>query len=119
MIEKIEINGKGYKIEEPFKKYVIKRLGKLDRYLPRRAKKDVSAKVVVTEIGKGKTEKYEIDYNLENVVPHHLYDIANCKEMSFTDIFPFKRYAFAESSFSFAIYSPIGSPTSLENTRER
>lgn len=33
-----------------------------------------------------KTEKYEIDYNLENVVQHHLYDIADCKEMSFTEI---------------------------------
>ena len=65
MIEKIEINGKGYKIEEPFKKYVIKRLGKLDRYLPRRAKKDVSAKVMVKEIGKGKTEKYEISAALD------------------------------------------------------
>lgn len=27
MIEKIEMSGKGYKIDEPFKKYVQKRLG--------------------------------------------------------------------------------------------
>ena len=60
MIEKIEVNGNGYKIEEPFKKYVEKRIGKLDRYLPRGFKKDVICKVVVTEIGKGKTDKYEI-----------------------------------------------------------
>lgn len=65
MIEKIEINSKGYKVEEPFRKYVIKRLGKLDRYLPRRAKKGVTAKVMVTEIGKGKTEKYEISAALD------------------------------------------------------
>ncbi|MBP5648007.1 ribosome-associated translation inhibitor RaiA [Candidatus Saccharibacteria bacterium] len=60
MIEKIEISGNGYKIEEPFRKYVEKRLGKLDKYLPRRKKKDVICKVVVTEIGKGKNDKYEI-----------------------------------------------------------
>ena len=60
MIEKIEINGNGYKIEEAFRKYTEKRLGKLDRYLPRGSKKDVVAKVVVTEIGKSKGEKYEI-----------------------------------------------------------
>ena len=60
MIEKIEITGNGYKVEEPFRKYVAKRLGKLDKYLPRRAKKDVILKVVVAEIGKGKTDKYEI-----------------------------------------------------------
>ena len=44
---------------------MIKRLGKLDRYLPRRAKKGVTAKVMVTEIGKGKTEKYEISAALD------------------------------------------------------
>ena len=60
MIEKIEISGNGYKIEEPFRKYVEKRLGKLDKYLPRHKKKDVICKVVVTEIGKGKNDKYEI-----------------------------------------------------------
>lgn len=65
MIEKIDITGNGYKIEDGFKKYVDKRLGKLDRYLPRGSKKDVIVKVIVTEIGKGKTEKYEISTALE------------------------------------------------------
>lgn len=65
MIDKIEINGNGYRIEEPFKKYVEKRIGKLDRYLPRGSKKDVVCKIVVTEIGKGKTEKYEISAAME------------------------------------------------------
>lgn len=65
MIDKIEINGNGYRVEEPFKKYVEKRIGKLDRYLPRGSKKDVVCKVVVTEIGKGKTEKYEISAAME------------------------------------------------------
>ena len=65
MIEKIEINGNGYKVEEPFRKYVEKRIGKLDRYLPRGSKKDVVCKVAVTEIGKGKTEKYEISVAMD------------------------------------------------------
>ena len=65
MIEKIEINGNGYRVEEPFKKYVEKRIGKLDKYLPRGSKKDVVCKVVVTEIGKGKTEKYEVSAAME------------------------------------------------------
>ena len=50
MIEKIELSGNGYRIEEPFKKYAEKRIGKLDRYLPRGSKKDVVAKIVVTEL---------------------------------------------------------------------
>lgn len=65
MIEKIEINGNGYKIDEPFKKYVTKRLGKLDKYLPKGAKKDVMLKVVVAEVGKNKSEKYEVSATME------------------------------------------------------
>lgn len=65
MIEKIEMNGNGYKIEESFRKYATKRIGKLDRYLPHGYKKDVVAKLVVTEIGKSKGEKYEISVAME------------------------------------------------------
>ena len=60
MIDKIEITGNGFKVEDTFRKYVEKRIGKLDRYLPRGSKKDVVAKVIVTEIGKSKADKYEI-----------------------------------------------------------
>lgn len=65
MIEKIEMSGNGYKIDEPFKKYAQKRLGKLDKYLPRGFKKDVVMKVVVVEVGKNKSEKYEISATME------------------------------------------------------
>ena len=47
MIEKIDVSGSGYKVEDSFKKYVLKRIGKLDRYLPRGSKKDVVVKVMV------------------------------------------------------------------------
>lgn len=65
MIEKIEVNGNDYKIEESLRKYVIKRIGKLDRYLPKGSKKDVVCKVVVEEIGKGKSDKFEISAAME------------------------------------------------------
>ena len=65
MIEKIEITGNDYKVEDGLRKYTEKRLGKLDKYLPREAKKDVVAKVVVSEIGKGKSDKYEISVAME------------------------------------------------------
>lgn len=65
MIEKIEISGNDYKVEEPFRRYVLKRIGKLDKYLPKKAKKDVVCKVVASEIGKGKSEKYEISAAME------------------------------------------------------
>ena len=65
MIEKIEINGNDYEVEEPLRKYVEKRIGKLDRYLPKQAKQDIVCKVVVEEIGKAKSEKYEISVAME------------------------------------------------------
>lgn len=67
MIDKIDIRGDDYKVEEPLKKYVGKRIGKLDKYLPRGSKKDVVAKVVVSEIGKSKGEKYNISVAMELV----------------------------------------------------
>ena len=74
MIEKIDISGNGYKIEESFRKYVEKRIGKLDKYLPKGAKKDVVCKVVVSEIGKGKNDKYELSAAMELIAHgHELY----------------------------------------------
>lgn len=65
MIDKIEITGNKYKIEESFRKYAIKRIGKLDRYLPRGSKKDVIAKIVITEVTRSHGTKYEISAAME------------------------------------------------------
>ncbi|MBR2753709.1 ribosome-associated translation inhibitor RaiA [Candidatus Saccharibacteria bacterium] len=65
MIDKIDVTGNGYKVEDTFKKYVEKRIGKLDRYLPRGSKKDIICKVVVTAAGKSKREKYDISAAME------------------------------------------------------
>lgn len=65
MIEKIDISGSNYKVEESFKKYAEKRIGKLDRYLPKAAKKDVVTKIVVTEVERAHGEKYEISVAMD------------------------------------------------------
>ena len=65
MIEKIDISGSNYKVEESFKKYAEKRIGKLDRYLPKSAKKDVVTKIVVTEVERAHGEKYEISVAMD------------------------------------------------------
>ena len=65
MIDKIEITGNKYKIEESFRKYATKRIGKLDRYLPRGSKKDVIAKIVITEVDRSHCTKYEISAAME------------------------------------------------------
>lgn len=65
MIDKIEITGNKYKVEESFRKYAIKRIGKLDRYLPRGSKKDIIAKIVITEVNRAHGNKYEISAAME------------------------------------------------------
>lgn len=65
MIEKIEITGSHYKPTESFRKYAEKRIGKLDRYLPKGSKKDVVAKIVVTEVNREHGNKYEISAAME------------------------------------------------------
>ena len=65
MINKIDISGSNYKIEENFKKYASRKIGKLDKYLPRGSKKDVVAKVVVTEVNREHGNKYEISVAME------------------------------------------------------
>ncbi len=65
MIEKIEISGSNYKPTDSFRKYAEKRIGKLDRYLPKACKKDVIAKVVVTEVDRAHGNKYEISAAME------------------------------------------------------
>ena len=65
MIEKIEISGNNYKVEEGVKNYAEKHISKLDRYLPRGSKKDIVAKILITEIGKTKGEKYEISVAID------------------------------------------------------
>lgn len=65
MIDKIEVSGSNYKISDSFQKYAVKRIGKLDRYLPRTHKKDVIAKIVVTEIDRVHGNKYEVSAAME------------------------------------------------------
>lgn len=65
MISKIEISGSNYKIEDNFRKYATKKIGKLDRQLPRGHKKDVVAKVVVTEVNHDKGNRFEISCAME------------------------------------------------------
>lgn len=66
MIDKIDLSGSNsYKISDSFKKYAIKRIGKLDHYLPRGSKKDIVAKIVVSEVDRAHGNKYAISVAME------------------------------------------------------
>jgi putative sigma-54 modulation protein len=61
MINRISITGVKYDVDEATKKYVIKKISRLDRYLPRHARKTASAEVLLKEVNRAHGNKYEAE----------------------------------------------------------
>lgn len=61
MIDSIDISSKRYEVDETTKKYVIKKIGRLDRYLPRHARKTATADVRLRQINGDHGNKYEAE----------------------------------------------------------
>lgn len=61
MITAIEITGIRYDLDDNTKKYVAKKIGRLDRYLPKRARAIVSAEVKLREVNRDHGNKYEAE----------------------------------------------------------
>jgi putative sigma-54 modulation protein len=49
MIQKLEINGVHIKVDEKLRSYIIKKIGKLDRFIPRHARESAHAEVFIKE----------------------------------------------------------------------
>jgi putative sigma-54 modulation protein len=61
MINLITITGSQYDADEATKKYVIRKIGRLDRYIPRHARKTASAEVILREVNRAHGNKYEAE----------------------------------------------------------
>ncbi len=61
MIKDIKVIGIAYEVDAPTHKYVIKRIGSLDRYLPRHARKSVSVEVKLEQVNHDHGNKYEAE----------------------------------------------------------
>ncbi|HUC96732.1 MAG TPA: ribosome-associated translation inhibitor RaiA [Candidatus Saccharimonadales bacterium] len=70
MITAIQVTGIAYEVDESTHKYVMKRIGHLDRYLPRHARKTVSAEVKLAEVNHDHGNKFEVEviFNLPGKV---------------------------------------------------
>jgi len=64
MITSIQITGISYEVDDITRKYAEKRIGRLDRYLPRHAKKSVTADVRLTQVDHEHGNKYEAEVML-------------------------------------------------------
>jgi putative sigma-54 modulation protein len=58
MIEAITITGVKFTVDETTRKYVVKKIGHLDRYLPRHARKSVTAEVRLQQVNRDHGNKY-------------------------------------------------------------
>lgn len=61
MIQSIAITGVKYDVDDTTKKYVAKKIGRLDRFLPRHARKSVTAEVKLKEVNRDHGNKYEAE----------------------------------------------------------
>lgn len=61
MIESVTITGVKYTPDEQTKKYVMKKIARLDRFLPRHARKSVSAEIRLKEVNRDHGNKYEVE----------------------------------------------------------
>jgi len=61
MIEAIDITGVKFDLDSTTKKYVTKKIGRLDRYLPKHARKSVTAEVKLREVYRDHGNKYEAE----------------------------------------------------------
>ncbi len=61
MIQSITISGVKFAPDERTKRYVTKKIGRLDRFLPRHARKSVTAEVKLKEVNRDHGNKYEAE----------------------------------------------------------
>lgn len=61
MLRITEITGVKYEVDASTQKYVQKRIGRLEKYLPRHARKSASAEVRLKQIDKSHGNKYEAE----------------------------------------------------------
>lgn len=61
MITAIRVTGIAYEVDETTNKYVVKRISRLDRYLPRHARKTVSSEVKIEQVDHDHGNKYEVE----------------------------------------------------------
>lgn len=61
MIQSIAITGVKYDLDDTTKKYVTAKIGRLDRFLPRHARKSVSAEVKLKQVNRDHGNKYEAE----------------------------------------------------------
>lgn len=65
MIASIDITGIKYNVSDKLEKYVVEKVGKLDRYVPPHARKTIVADVKLRQVNRDHGNKYEAEVILK------------------------------------------------------
>ena len=65
MITSVDITGIKYEVNEKTRKYVLDKIGKLDKYAPLHARESMAADIKLRQVNKDHGNKYEVDVNLQ------------------------------------------------------
>lgn len=65
MIASIDITGIKYNVSEKLQKYIVDKVGKLDRYVPPHARKSLVADVKLRQVNRDHGNKYEAEVILK------------------------------------------------------
>lgn len=71
MIEKLAISSVRYEADDSIKKYIRKKIGRLDRFLPRHTRKNIQAEVMLREVNRDHGNKYECEVSV--IVPGKVF----------------------------------------------
>jgi len=61
MITSVDFTGIKYTIDDRTRNYVMKKLGRLDRYLPRHARKSAAMEIKLSQVNRDHGNKYEAE----------------------------------------------------------
>lgn len=65
MIKSIDITGIKYNVSDKLQKYVIEKVGRLDRFVPAHARKTIVADVKLRQVNRAHGNKYEAEIILQ------------------------------------------------------
>lgn len=61
MIKSVTITALKYEVDDATRRYVLRKIGNLDRYLPRHARKSAAAEVKLRQVNRDHGNKYEAE----------------------------------------------------------
>lgn len=65
MLKSTKVTGIAYVVDEKTRKYVLNKIGKLDKYLPKHARKSASAEVRLKKIEGKRIDKFEAEVSID------------------------------------------------------